>query len=100
MTNTYAVAVFVRILSTFHYESGIISNFDKNNTFISINRICKIIGVSTSQIDKLISIWESLGIAKEFRYSNSKRYLTISEKVISNIKKGKEIRKALQNPNN
>lgn len=95
MTNTYAISVFIRILSTFHYESGIISNYDKNNSFISINQICKIIGVSTSQIDKLISVWESLGIAKEFKYTNNKRYLTISEKIIANIYKGKELKKKL-----
>lgn len=95
MNDTYAILVFLRILNTFNYESGFISNFDKNKTFVTINKICKTIGVSTGQIDSIMKIWESLGIAKEFRYSKSKRYLTISEKVISNIKKGREIRKSL-----
>jgi len=95
MNDTYAILVFMRMLSTFNYESGFISDFDENKTFVSINKICKTIGVSTGQIDSIIKVWESLGIAKEFRYSKSKRYLTISEKVISNIKKGREIRKSL-----
>lgn len=100
MNDTYAILVFFRMLSAFNYESGFISNFDENKTFVSINKICKTIGVSTGEIDSIIKVWESLQIAKEFRYGKSKRYLTISEKVISNIKKGREIRKSLYKANN
>ena len=56
MNDTYAILVFMRMLSTFNYESGFISDFDENKTFVSINKICKTIGVSTGQIDSIIKV--------------------------------------------
>ncbi len=96
MSREYPFIMLMKIISSFNYKSGYIKNWDDNEDMVTINEICHIVGINTSDINHILSIWSYFDLASEYK-QNNKRYLKISDKVISNIQKGNIIRYELKN---
>lgn len=96
MSKEYPFITLMKIISVFNYKSGYVKNWNGTEELITINEICLMLGINPSDINNLLSIWNYFGLASEYK-ENNKRYLKISDKVISGIEKGNRIRYELRN---
>lgn len=95
MSKGYPFIVLFKIISTFDYKTGTIRFSNKISRRMTINEICNIISVRTSDFKKILEVLEPLGLIKENIINKDERYLDVSEKLIRQIKSGNDLRLSL-----
>ena len=81
----YPFIVLFKIISTFYYKSGTIRFSNSIQKRMTINEICNIIGVKTSDFNKMLKELEEIGLVKEIIFNRNERYLDVSQKLIKQI---------------
>lgn len=96
----YPFIVLFKIISTFDYKSGAIRFSNSIQKRMTINEICNIIGVKTSDFNKMLKELEEIGLVKEIIFNKNERYLDVSQKLIKQIENGNRIRNILRDRGN
>lgn len=95
MSKEYPFIVLFKIISTFDYKTGTIRFSSKVSKRMTINEICNVISVKTSDFNRILEVLEPLGLIKENVINKNERYLDVSQKLIRQIKIGNDLRFAL-----
>lgn len=92
----YPYIILFKIISTFDYKGGTIRFSSSIPKRMTINEISNIVAVKRADFNEILKILESLGLVKVIKINNREKYLDISQKLITQIERGNEIRKTLR----
>lgn len=91
----HSLILFLKMLSVFDYEDGILRLKDKHKTRVTVNKIIKILHMNYSEYNFLIEALEPFNVIYEMSIGG-KRFIQIDERVINALESAKELRNNLR----